>query len=166
MRCDSNRVRRIRGQIEAIEAAIEREADCSDILHTISACRGAINPLMAARRAYTVPRDGPGSRSEIREGESHPRTDPRLASLPEVRLFEDEEQERGIMAQTKLVETTERSVNSAPQCDNNHDHGPAHDHGTDGEHEHEQGWLEWARMGFVALILLLDWLRFVPRHQL
>ena len=42
-----NRVRRIRGQIEAIESAIEREANCSDILHTISACRGAINSLMA-----------------------------------------------------------------------------------------------------------------------
>jgi DNA-binding FrmR family transcriptional regulator len=42
-----NRVRRIRGQVESIENAIEREADCSDILHTISACRGAINSLMA-----------------------------------------------------------------------------------------------------------------------
>jgi DNA-binding FrmR family transcriptional regulator len=42
-----NRVRRIRGQVEAIESAIEREADCSDILHTVSACRGAINSLMA-----------------------------------------------------------------------------------------------------------------------
>ena len=42
-----NRVRRIRGQVEAIEHAIEREADCSEILHTISACRGAFNSLMA-----------------------------------------------------------------------------------------------------------------------
>lgn len=42
-----NRIRRIRGQAEAIETAIEREADCSDILHTISAMRGAINSLMA-----------------------------------------------------------------------------------------------------------------------
>jgi len=42
-----NRVRRIRGQLESIEHAIEREADCSEILHTISACRGAINSLMA-----------------------------------------------------------------------------------------------------------------------
>ncbi|HYK19041.1 MAG TPA: metal/formaldehyde-sensitive transcriptional repressor [Bryobacteraceae bacterium] len=42
-----NRVRRIRGQVESIESAIERGADCSDILHTISACRGAINALMA-----------------------------------------------------------------------------------------------------------------------
>jgi len=42
-----NRVRRIRGQVESIETAIDREADCSDILHTISALRGAINALMA-----------------------------------------------------------------------------------------------------------------------
>lgn len=41
-----NRVRRLRGQVEAIEAAIENEADCSDILHTIAACRGAFNSLM------------------------------------------------------------------------------------------------------------------------
>ena len=42
-----NRVSRIRGQIESIESAIDREADCSEVLHTISACRGAINSLMA-----------------------------------------------------------------------------------------------------------------------
>jgi DNA-binding FrmR family transcriptional regulator len=42
-----NRVRRIRGQVESIEHAIERAADCSEILHTLSACRGAINSLMA-----------------------------------------------------------------------------------------------------------------------
>lgn len=42
-----NRVRRIRGQVESIESAIDRGADCSEILHTISACRGAINSLMA-----------------------------------------------------------------------------------------------------------------------
>src|SRR5208283_3705043 len=42
-----NRVRRIRGQVESIEHAIEREADCSEILHTMSACRGAFNSLMA-----------------------------------------------------------------------------------------------------------------------
>ena len=42
-----NRVRRLRGQVESIEHAIEREADCSEILHTIAACRGAFNSLMA-----------------------------------------------------------------------------------------------------------------------
>jgi DNA-binding FrmR family transcriptional regulator len=42
-----NRVRRIRGQVEAIERALDQEAECSDILHTISACRGAMDALMA-----------------------------------------------------------------------------------------------------------------------
>jgi len=42
-----NRARRIRGQVEAIERALEEEAECSDILHNISACRGAMDALMA-----------------------------------------------------------------------------------------------------------------------
>lgn len=42
-----NRVRRIRGQVEAIERALEHEAECSDVLHNISACRGAMDALMA-----------------------------------------------------------------------------------------------------------------------
>jgi FrmR/RcnR family transcriptional regulator, repressor of frmRAB operon len=42
-----NRVRRIRGQLESIEHAIERGDHSSDILHTIYACHGAINALMA-----------------------------------------------------------------------------------------------------------------------
>jgi FrmR/RcnR family transcriptional regulator, repressor of frmRAB operon len=42
-----NRVRRIRGQIDAVEKALEEERDCSTILLTIAACRGAINGLMA-----------------------------------------------------------------------------------------------------------------------
>ncbi len=42
-----NRVRRIRGQLDAVEVALEQERDCSAILLTIAACRGAINGLMA-----------------------------------------------------------------------------------------------------------------------
>ena len=41
-----NRVRRIRGQIDAVEKALEQEQDCSTILLTIAATRGAINSLM------------------------------------------------------------------------------------------------------------------------
>jgi DNA-binding FrmR family transcriptional regulator len=41
-----NRVRRIRGQVDAIERALEQEQDCTDLLRTIAACRGAINGLM------------------------------------------------------------------------------------------------------------------------
>lgn len=42
-----NRVRRIRGQVDAIERALDQEAKCSDVLHNISACRGAMDALMA-----------------------------------------------------------------------------------------------------------------------
>jgi DNA-binding FrmR family transcriptional regulator len=42
-----NRVRRIRGQIEAIERALEEEKGCTDVLHLAVAARGALNSLLA-----------------------------------------------------------------------------------------------------------------------
>ena len=42
-----NRVRRIQGQLSAIERALVEEKDCYLILQTIAASRGAINGLMA-----------------------------------------------------------------------------------------------------------------------
>src|SRR5271170_2423206 len=42
-----NRVRRIRGQVDSVERALDQEAECSDVLHNISACRGAMDSLMA-----------------------------------------------------------------------------------------------------------------------
>ena len=42
-----NRVRRIKGQVEGVERAIDQEQDCSAILHAIAACHGAIKGLMA-----------------------------------------------------------------------------------------------------------------------
>jgi DNA-binding FrmR family transcriptional regulator len=41
------RVRRIRGQVEAIERAVGGEHDCADVLQLVAACRGALNGLMA-----------------------------------------------------------------------------------------------------------------------
>ncbi len=41
------RVRRIRGQVEAIEHALTAEQECSDVLQLIAAARGAMNSLMA-----------------------------------------------------------------------------------------------------------------------
>ncbi|HUL42206.1 MAG TPA: metal/formaldehyde-sensitive transcriptional repressor [Burkholderiales bacterium] len=41
------RVRRIRGQIEAVERALEVEKGCAEVLQLIAAARGAINGLMA-----------------------------------------------------------------------------------------------------------------------
>ena len=42
-----SRVRRIRGQCEAIERALEGELGCGDTLQLITAARGAMNGLMA-----------------------------------------------------------------------------------------------------------------------
>lgn len=42
-----NRVRRIRGQIEAIESTLEEEAECASVLQLIAGARGALNGLMA-----------------------------------------------------------------------------------------------------------------------
>lgn len=41
------RVRRIRGQIEAVERAIVAEKGCAEVLQTVTAARGALNGLVA-----------------------------------------------------------------------------------------------------------------------
>jgi DNA-binding FrmR family transcriptional regulator len=42
-----NRVRRIRGQVEAIERALEHDIGCADVMQLIAAARGAMGGLMA-----------------------------------------------------------------------------------------------------------------------
>jgi DNA-binding FrmR family transcriptional regulator len=41
------RIRRIRGQMEAIERALESEAACETVMHQIAGVRGAMAGLMA-----------------------------------------------------------------------------------------------------------------------
>jgi DNA-binding FrmR family transcriptional regulator len=41
------RVRRMRGQVEAIERALEDEAECEKVMHLLAAVRGAVTGLMA-----------------------------------------------------------------------------------------------------------------------
>jgi len=41
------RVRRLRGQVEAIERALDGEADCEQVMHLIAGARGAMAGLMA-----------------------------------------------------------------------------------------------------------------------
>ena len=41
-----NRVRRIRGQLDAVAAGIENEDECARVLQTLVACRGALNSLV------------------------------------------------------------------------------------------------------------------------
>ena len=42
----SNRVRRLRGQMESIERMLEEEKGCAEVMHVIAGVRGAINGLM------------------------------------------------------------------------------------------------------------------------
>jgi len=41
------RVRRLRGQVEAIERALESEAGCEKVMHLLAGARGAMAGLMA-----------------------------------------------------------------------------------------------------------------------
>jgi FrmR/RcnR family transcriptional regulator, repressor of frmRAB operon len=41
------RVRRIRGQVEGIERALDSEAGCDEVMHLIAGVRGAVAGLMA-----------------------------------------------------------------------------------------------------------------------
>ena len=47
-----NRVRRLRGQVDAIERALTEEASCSDLIQRVTAARGAIDGLMAEVTAF------------------------------------------------------------------------------------------------------------------
>ena len=55
------RVRRIRGQVEAIERALDGEAGCEKVMHLIAAARGAMSGLMAevvddlCARTWSIP---------------------------------------------------------------------------------------------------------------
>lgn len=42
-----NRLKRIRGQVEAIERAVENESECARVLQQATACRGALNSFIA-----------------------------------------------------------------------------------------------------------------------
>jgi DNA-binding FrmR family transcriptional regulator len=42
-----NRVKRIRGQVEAVERALKSDIGCTEMLHRLAAVRGSINGLMA-----------------------------------------------------------------------------------------------------------------------
>lgn len=42
-----NRVRRLRGQVDAIERALIADEGCTDVMRLITATRGAINGIMA-----------------------------------------------------------------------------------------------------------------------
>ena len=64
-----NRVRRIQGQLAAVEAAIETDRDCASVLQLVAAARGATTGLMGVLleghiRAHVIP---PGADHEAAE---------------------------------------------------------------------------------------------------
>lgn len=40
-----NRIRRIRGQLNGVEKALEGDAECTSVLQTLAACQGALSGL-------------------------------------------------------------------------------------------------------------------------
>lgn len=65
-----SRARRIKGQVEAIERALEGESECEDILQLVASCRGALNGLMAElieghMRYHVLPSGGKASASQV-----------------------------------------------------------------------------------------------------
>jgi DNA-binding FrmR family transcriptional regulator len=42
-----NRIRRLRGQVDALDRAVEAEEGCSEVMRLLTAARGAINAIMA-----------------------------------------------------------------------------------------------------------------------
>ena len=41
-----SRIKRIKGQLEAVERALDESKDCFSVLQTLSACRGGLNGLI------------------------------------------------------------------------------------------------------------------------
>ena len=60
------RVRRIRGQVEAIERALDSEAGCEKVMHLIAGVRGAVAGLMAEVVEEHV-------RTHLVDAEKHPK---------------------------------------------------------------------------------------------
>jgi DNA-binding FrmR family transcriptional regulator len=71
------RVRRIKGQCEAIERALEGEAGCSQTLQLIAGARGAMNGLMAEVLEEHL-------RSHVLSGPSHRERDEAAGELIDV----------------------------------------------------------------------------------
>ena len=67
---DLARVRRIRGQLDALERALEAGADCAPVLQQLAAVRGAVNGLMSEvleshlRESFAHPASSPAQRAD------------------------------------------------------------------------------------------------------
>jgi heavy metal translocating P-type ATPase len=79
--------------------------------------------------------------------------------MPDLRLTDSNTESAGEGA------TRGHAAADSRQHQHDHKHGPEHDHADDQEdhHDHNEGWFEWGRVAFVAVILILVWAQTVPR---
>lgn len=68
------RVRRIRGQLDAVEKALDEERTCFEVLQTVAAARGALNGLLSEIiedhvRFHVLDPDGKPSAQQTRAAE-------------------------------------------------------------------------------------------------
>jgi len=66
------RIRKMRGQLDAVERALETDTDCGDQLMLLAAVRGGVNGLMAEvledhLRLHLADKDGKGIAPELAE---------------------------------------------------------------------------------------------------
>ena len=172
-----NRVRRIRGQMDAVEKALDQEQDCSTILLTIAACRGAINSLMAEIieghiRFHVV---DPDQHPASREGQGRSGIDRRGEGVFEVSQKSSRSHTmEDISLRTPRIDLAASATPSAtPRTDNsvtavhraeaagqprNRDHQDDHDHDHDDhDHDHALDWVELVRIGLVAVAVIASW---------
>lgn len=69
-----NRIRRIRGQLDAVERALEQDGGCAAVLQQATACRGALDGLIAEVveghiREHVIDPDAPTSDPRVRSAE-------------------------------------------------------------------------------------------------
>ena len=64
------RMRRVRGQVEAVERALQNEKGCAEVLQLVVSARGAMNSLMAEnhRGAHPHARCRSGARPQYQPG--------------------------------------------------------------------------------------------------
>src|SRR3546814_19614254 len=81
------RIRRIRGQCEGLERALEAGADCGPVLQQIAALRGAVHGLMSAVLGSPLPAqfEQPARDAAARGARGVERT-PLIAALPQLPL--------------------------------------------------------------------------------
>src|SRR5260370_33278984 len=66
---------------------------------------------------------------------------------------------------TSIGEPRGNTAATSQHHPHNHEHSHERDHEPEDHHDHDEGWLEWARVAFVAVILVLGWAQVAPRMR-